>query len=654
MSENIFELVKKEKELLEKQQKIYMRTVSNINIKYSELITDDLGSNLVKNCALDIAGEVVRRFFDTSDYYITIDQLAKRIITFSYDNEYDPLDTTSEEIRKNIYNINDNPNFSKELKAISKSCKDSQQKLFNKVEVTSTKRETGETYQTKQYEDLQLMTEGKAGYRETKEDSNGNTRDELSGVSDVSEDIRNEVDHVQAAATAMFNARYINTPEAIEELKKFYNSDDNFQMLEKRANESKGDVRVFSKDDGKTSISEKKLVKLKGQMREKLAKKYEKQGLSKKDAQQKAKDEVNKKIEKKYTDITYKASASQVADAVCDRWENANEKTKEYLKKTGKLDENGKVPPEVRKKLEENLRKSMNEESIRILKVMDKKRLGKDALESVHAGLPKIVSGQIIYYTLPPLLYETRCLLQKPNLTLEQYFEDIEKAGKRIINYVTGKLTVIASSIAESSIKKLIKTMFDILIALVKETVKKITKILKEITISLIQCIKIISSPNTSGKEKADAISRCLGVTITTLVLEVVFEYMEKQFCLPDIVMEPLQIIATVLCTNIIMLILDKVDLFDVRYGLLTENINKLFNEERDIFESESNNLISIGNEELDILWEKIQNELDMTMSTILQLDYYVEDATESLNKLNEVYDMKIDFETEWNKFCMS
>lgn len=197
--DNILNLLNERNQMLVNQRSLYLTTVTNLSMRYNELLKDDFGNRLVKNCASDVAGEIVRKYFDTSDYYITIDQMYDRIVHFSYDEVSDPLAQYSESIRKNLYNMTDDPQVSKTLKDISKSCQEAQTKLFNKEEYTD---KNGKT--KKRYIDRKLMEEGKKAYREQEKDEEGRLKDELSGNS--SDDERLEVDHIQAAATARYNS----------------------------------------------------------------------------------------------------------------------------------------------------------------------------------------------------------------------------------------------------------------------------------------------------------------------------------------------------------------------------------------------------------------------------------------------------------------
>ena len=643
IDDNMQNLLEARNQLLSKQRKIYLSSVSNINMRYGELLKNDFGSTLARNCARDAAGEVVRKFFDTSDYYITIDQMFDRIVHFSYENAPDPLGIYFEDIRKNLYNMNDDPRFSRTLKDIARKCQDAQEKLFLKEEYVD---KNGKT--KKRYVDRKLMEDGKEAYRDEQKDSEGRLYDELSG--DSSDDERLEVDHVQAAATARINSLYLDSPEAIQALKEFYNSSENFQMLEKRANGSKGDVRVYA--DGDRKMTDDEIKAIRKDIKDRLKQEYIDEGMDAKEANKKADAKAEEEITKKY-DVTFKASASEVAEAICNRWENTTGETREELIRTGKLNEDGTVPSDVKKQLEKNLRDSMNAESKVILKHMNYSKVCSDALEETKKGLSKIVAGQVIYYVLPPLVFETQCIVRKKDMTLERFFDEIKASGKRIVRYVKSKLGEILTNLVGNSANKFIKVFFDIIIETVKETVKRLVKIAKQLALSLVQCVKIICSNGSTTAEKADAVTRTLSVTITAVALEILFEYMEKQFGLPDIIMEPLQIIVTIITTNLIMLILQKADLFDVQYGLLIENIDAAFKEEQIKYENESAELLVQSKLNMETGFDTINNQLISIQNSIKKMDFYMSDVTPQLNQINEIYNMGIDFDAKWLEFCM-
>ena len=633
----ISELFDMRNALAMEQYELYISTITNINMRYRDLLTNDFGTTLVKNCAWDAADIIIDRFFNTRDFYVSPQQMYERICSFSYENDIDPLKDNAG-IRKML---RENLNTSEVLYDIEKTCREAQKTLFPKENYTD---KNGKT--SKRYVDYQMINDGKAKYR-----NESDMRDELTGKPQEQLDHALEVDHVQATATATYNSRYLQRG-AEETLKQFYNSSDNFQLLNKSANGSKGDVRVFS--DGHTVISEKTLVKERHELTDKLRREIQREkGTSQSEARKEARKQAEKIINDKYHDITYKATAEQQAQAICDQWENSAS-AKENLVKNGILDENGKVKPEVRERLEKNLRKSMNAESKVILKNTDYKKVAEDAGKYTKSAVRKIIIGQVVYYVLPPLVFETRSLSSRKKMTLDIFLREIKKSGRRIVHYVVSKLGDIFKGIAGNTFNKFLKTFFDIIIETVKETVKRILKIIKQLVLSLVNCIRIITNKNATPAQKADSVSKLMSVTVSTVVLEILFEWMENQFGLPNILMEPLQIIVTILVTNLIMLILQKADLFDVQYGLLVSNIQTIFEQENQIYLEESNRLKQQGEREAEEYMGKLHEQIANIESSLTDFDPFEDDACIELSKLNEIYQMGIDFKKEWIDFCQS
>lgn len=628
--------------LLQTQQELYVTAISNINMRCRDLLTNDFGTTLARNCVGDLAGEIVRRYFDTADYYVTADQMARRILSFSYDSDFNPL-SDSESARKAAYNMADSPFFSSFLQQLEAQNHDAQKKLFEKERVVSKNRK-----ESSQYKDQKLMNAGKAAYRADREkETHGNNTDELTGVG---EEAKLEVDHVQAAATVMYNSRYLRDETVVQELKKFYNSSVNFQMLAKRANESKGDVRVFS--DGKRTYSSTEIVAIKKQLTDKQRSVYQSAGKSQKEALALAREDAQKEIDRIYTDITYKASASQVTKAVCDRWENAKPDTREALKKSGHLDADGKVPATVKRQLEADLRHSMNEESKRILKGLSYATVAKDASsETVHT-FSKIVIGQVVYYILPPTLFETQQIIRKKNMTVDKFLKEIKHAGGRIIRYAKSKLGEMLKNIAFNSIHKFLKVFFDIIISTIKETVKRLVKLAKSLVLSLVQSIKILTDKKASPAEKADAITKIFAAAVTNVVLEVLFETIEDALGLNDYITEPLQMIISIIVTNLVMLILQKADLFDVQYGILVANMDQIFLEERRNYLDASDRIFEEARSQMTFYMDELKNQITHIEASINILNLHTDDVLPGLEEINTMFTIGIDFQVEWEEFC--
>ena len=96
------------------QGELYVQTITNINMRYRELLKNDFGITLLKNCAWDIADTLANRYFNTADFYISPQQVVDRIINFSYEQRAD-LSVSNASIRKLLY---ENANNTETLRSI--------------------------------------------------------------------------------------------------------------------------------------------------------------------------------------------------------------------------------------------------------------------------------------------------------------------------------------------------------------------------------------------------------------------------------------------------------------------------------------------------------------------------------------------------------
>ncbi len=595
------------------RDKKYENLINRLNTQASQLLKDDLGSQFVGNCARDLAGEVVRNFFDTSDYHITVDQLAERVLKFTYEEDFDPLKNngSSENIRKNVYNYSDIT--SSTLASISEDLDNHQEQLF-----------------TEERSIDKLDIKGKKEYRENQRDESGNVYDELTGkkeskytvikngkevfVSDM------QADHIQARESARFNSKYIDENGA-ELLRTFWNSSDNMQMMHASANSSKGDVRVCQ-IDGKIVYKNTK--------------------------------------EKDYnpaTDITHKATPEQLTQATIAQWEKGDIDSPKIQKliEQGYLVKNDdgsvSVPKSVRKSLENNIRQSQNAESKIILENTDYKAVGKDAFSMTKSSVGRILAGQIIYYAAPPLVYEVRCILKDKKIKIDNALQRIGEAGKRICSYVVSHLGDIFKNVIFNSIKKFIKTFMDILINMVKATVKKMLKLAKNLLMSVVDAAKIIATPGTSAAQKGDAVFNLFGVTVANFVVEILFEIIEKGLHIPEFLLAPLQILTSVICSNLVMLVLQKADIFDVRFGFKMKAIRELFENERNAYENEMNIVTRQVGCRIDDLIAKATSDCREIYDNLIEIKTSEESVRESLQVLDKMFAMNINFDSEWEKF---
>ncbi|MEH7304857.1 hypothetical protein [Neobacillus drentensis] len=556
--------------LAEKEKKIYLNIMTQMNTNMKELLSANIGTQLVTSCARDISGQVVRKYFDMGDLYITADQLAKRIISFDYKDEYDPLQGNTE-YQKEVMNYNDDSEFSSTLKNINKRNADATKKVFEGP------REKNEPYYDKTGKKYSSRSYYKYGEINPESDS---MNDDLTGQSERKETIQG--DHVRAVKDASYNSNYLDQ-SYVDEMKKVYNSEDNMQWINERANQSKG-------------------------------------------------------------------AAPNVEETI-QNWETASPDTKKVLQDKGYISEDGKVPKQVKKELERNYRHIGNVESMTALKHTNYRKVSGDAVLATSMSMGKIMTGQLIYYFLPPLVYEVKAIFSNGFVTLGSFFHDIKKAGKRVIKYVSSKLKYILANFAGNSLKKLLKTFFDILLTIVKDTVKRIMNLVKDLVLALVDSIKILFDKKATPAQKADSIFNLMSVTIANTVVIILMEYLEKQFSFPSFLVEAIEMLAVVLTTNVVMLILQKADLFNVRYGFMMANIEKIFVESNHKYDAAITTLETETNTEIDSIMNQVADEIATMEERFMQMNLYSDSVKEDLEKINRIFNMEIDFDKEWESY---
>ncbi len=590
----------------------YAELIYRLNTNAANIIKDDLGSNFIMNCGHDFAGEIVRNFFNTSDYYLTVDQLAMRILKFDYENDYDPLSEngSAQNIRKDIYNYND----VKQAAWINdvKAKLDMGQSTINTIQT--------DKYQENLFEEDRkndrLCINSIRHYRNDQKDDFDNLTDSI--TNNINSKL--DVDHIQSRESAKYNAKYI-TDDGKDQLKAFWNSEDNFQLMFQSANRSKNDIRVCD---------------VNGKIEYKT---------------------TNEKTYDPKTDITHRASPEQLAQATILQWEKdtGSEKIPKMIEQ-GYLvkDEKGNihVPRCIRKKLEQNIRHSQNTESKVILQNTDYATVAKDAASATKSSFGKILAGQIMYYVAPPLVYEIRDFLKNnKKAKLEGALQRLKESGQKIWDYLKGHLGDIIKKFGENSIKTFIKSFMDFLINMVKATIKKILKFVKSLLLSVVDAIKIIATPGTSKAQKGDAVFNLFGVTITNFAIDILFDLINNGLHLPDFVLLPLQILTSVICTNLVMLILQKADLFDVRFGFKMNAIRQMFEQENQEYQADMELASTLINSNVEKLIAMAEIDCRNIYNDLIEIDIMEQSVRESLEKCNTMFMMNIDFDNAWAEF---
>ena len=228
----------------------------------------------------------------------------------------------------------------------------------------------------------------------------------------------------------------------------------------------------------------------------------------------------------------------------------------------------------------------------------------------------------------------------------------LQKAFKRVINYMRSKLKNIMGNIAHNSLKSFLRNFFYILIDLLKATVKRVFKMIKDIVMALVNSIKILGDKNRTAAEKADAIVNTLGITISSIAVNVIIEYLEIQFPFLKPLSDPLQVIITILTANISMLILQKMDIFNVRYGLMVAKIREIFEEGRAEYKEQLKLLEDETYTNIDKILEQTEFEIFNIITDISSANINEKDLKDEIDIINKTFNMGIDLQEEWNQFA--
>ena len=584
----------------------YLQMMETINRESANILDNHLGAQFVRSCAKDLCGEIIRTYLPTSQFYVTVDQMFLRVVKFRYDNEYDPLKENAQ-IRKNVYNYSvDRPT----AEALRHEMDGMQTKLFE----LDRSKDSADSRARQQYRDSRRSTS-----------PDGSLYDDITGVKEKKSTVGSngkeyeksnlDADHIQSRAQMTINDRYL-TAKGVEELRSFVNSGDNMQMMLDVANRSKGDVRVCVNGNGKVEY------------------------LSTKDA---AYDPKN--------DITHRATPDQMADAICAQLEKETSPEKlQALKENGYLNEDGKVPKAVRNKLDSNVRHSQNKESIIILKNADYKQIKKDAVKETKANFSKILAGQLAYYALPPIVYEIRCLVEQRGGDVKSVLARLKDAFARVGKYVFSHVKDIVANTAHNAIKDFIKNFFEILLNMVKATIKKIMSVLKNLVLATTDAIRILCSRRTTPAQKADAVVNLYAVTITNCALELLFEWLKK-YRIPDFVLNLLRMFSVVICTNMVMLILQQADLFGVQYGFKMEKIRQLFADEQRKFDEKMRMAREYTNETAEMLLAEAERENKEIMDSLSEIDMKTQSVMPQADRIVNLFGMDVDIAAEWEAF---
>ena len=285
-----------------------------------------------------------------------------------------------------------------------------------------------------------------------------------------------------------------------------------------------------------------------------------------------------------------------------------------------------------------------------ILKNTDYKKLTKDAGRETGKQFAKILAGQVIYYLVPPVIYEIKINLKNESDS-ENILENLSTSFNRIYEYIISKKNDILGNIFGNGLKKFLKNFFDIIIQIVKATIKKILKMVRQLIITAVDAIKILLDKSKTFLEKMDAILQLIAGLVVNIALEVLFEYIEKQFMIPEMFLMPVQMIVSIMATNFVMLSLKKLDLFGTNKKFKIEKIKMIFEEEREKANSIIEEKLNNTNYSNQILYSELEGELEELSKTIEENNMFNRSVSSELTRIFNIFGKDLDIEDKFAFF---
>lgn len=579
MEKSFDELVQIRNQYAIEEKKLYLNYATKLNSLSDETLRTDYARKFADGCIQDIIGQMIRNFFPLTDTYVTADQLLKRVITFTYQTDYDPL-FEKEGVRTLAYNYD-------EVRGISEFVNGFNVKLkLDRGIYVDGERSKLPDYRKKALVNQETKTvvddlTGKTRPDQIPEGNNGRTTASLEG------------DHKVPIAEASVNEEFTKDIQAYsQEAERIYNDKDNIWYIDEKANNIKSDL----------------------------------------------------------------ADPEDIIQA----WKNATAEQKEVLRQRGILDENDEVPEYIKNRLRaeiRNARKTIEYRSdLNQLRNLDYASVGKRSFEKTVGAIPKLAAGQILYYMLPPVIYETKCaiLASKENgVNIDSVIQKLNKASKRIIDYTLSHVGVMFGNLTHNTIKQFLRTVFDIVISLLKSYIRHFVQIAKTVTISVLDSIRIIAQPGTDKMQKADAVTNLFVLGLTNTLLDIAFEYLELQG-IPAEITEVVQVLASVVVSNLVFTLMEKLDLFDVHYGFKIAKLEQIFANVSTEYTSDHLALQSRTQEEIDLLKNDLLQQIESFKKDLATKDFYAEDVFEDVERINRLFKMNISFTQEWDAYIQA
>lgn len=118
-----------------------------------------------------------------------------------------------------------------------------------------------------------------------------------------------------------------------------------------------------------------------------------------------------------------------------------------------------------------------------------------------------------------------------------------------------------------------------------------------------------------------------------------------------EIIFGSLQILVTVVCTNLTMLILQKADLFDVRFGYKINAVKKIFADEYNEYERQMSIVGHYVETDVQAMIVQARKDSLEIYESLKELNPYQDSVRPHLSRLGHMFNVYVDYESAWDKF---
>ena len=608
MEKSFNELVQIRNQYALEEKKLYLNYATKLNSLSDEALRTDFVAQFVDGCVSDIVGQLVRTFIPLTDTYVTADQLFRRVKTFTYDTDYDPL-FENHGVRLLAYGYDEVQGIREFVNSFNKKM----EKLDRGIYVD------GKLTDLREYREKEIVDKNTGMVvSELTKKTLPNKLPKYNVAAPAQTSL--EGDHKIPISEAVVNVKFIKDRAGYrEEAERIYNDPQNIWYIDALANYIKLDI----------------------------------------------------------------GNPNEIINA----WISAKPEWKEILRQRGVLDEAYQVPEDVKNRLTTviaDARKFIDKNTdLNTLDKIDAAEIIKEAADSLIKPLGsektdsennddvqftekvravdtspvlKIFAGQILYYLLPPIVWETRCIIastKKANISPDLLLEKLQKAYSRIAAYTFSHTRDILGNTAHNTVKHFIRTVFDMVIALLKSYIRHFVQIAKTVTMSVLDSIRIIVQPGTDKMQKADAVTNLFVLGLTNTLLDIAFEYLELQG-IPAEITEVVQVLASVVVSNLVFILMEKLDLFDVRYGFKIAKLEQIFANASTEYTADRLALQSRTQEEIDLLKNDLLQQIESFKKDLATKNFYAEDVFEDVERINQLFNMDISFIQEWDTYIQA